>query len=1506
MIVIYKTQEYLNNIDSDPSQKGFIEKKLEELGSRQQMEDGKNPRCYDRANGIWVYKFMGKGQNSRLILQDLKVEENQIHQIIIVRDYISQDKYEPKWRVRFEPMVDRGEYLLNFPLPVEDEENAQQLYQTFVNQPKKEKPQIPADSSNWLATFTIDYTFNVYESNNWPKYQKKLADYRAELFRSIKHVVDHENSGAVRFDQSTGRELYHLEHEEIHLIYEKMENPNSTDHLLLLHGWCPKGTMSDLQSLKEESISYEPFEQVGLDGYNLSLFSRGAYRGYPFDVFQREDGREAWFNIQLNSNKSNLALSSEQVELLRNVKFPIFINGQAGSGKSEMLMYLFCEMMFYKEAEEFKGDLIFLTENEELLERSHVEVIEKLRFNHRYKDYPISPDQIKSKFHTYQEFLRNQFFDKEDEIFERISKDDRYIQFYRFKKLYEGSMLPQKILKQFPAEIAWFVINTFIRGFDISTDECTPSKFKEIPRRTRSFISDEIFREIYDTIWIGFYKGLLEKEGYWDRIMVIREIFNKYGTIPENKKYTVIVCDEAQDFTRLELQFLLQLSVFSEYNLSNLYPPQVPVTFAGDPFQTVNPTGFNLAQLKGLFASELENTFEIDVNQNGHLFVKDLYSNYRSVPEVVNLANAIQYLRHKYLQLNELNSPQLARRLSSGSHPKLIRLDRNDDQQIYNKLKFHVFIPPCNNSEESEYRGRDQFLKQFPDIGIKSAARSKGNEYPKVVLYKFGEYFIQEFGKDLLKELLDGQLNLEELEQGKRFQISFLFNKLYVAITRAMEDLNILDTKEGHQFFWDLMRRHPNLAILQGNRLEYANIDQPSWELVNINTIFDEAGVDILGEADFQTAYRNAMTEMEQGNLHGDSEKMRDAVLWFKKINQDDDYQNLILYCEGRAAQFDHEYKRAGDLFNQCKIGNLPDEADPLKLASDNYWMGGHWNELIDLHGDRSVGTYLLRNIVARLMLNRGFDFQDLIRNSENIHKALTGDKRFLGRINWLAGFYNQLITQIDDRIDSLAGSWGMLATSLSVFDDLPEDLRKRIARLYFKDRNFKQAFEIWQEIGDVEHKDFWEAGIQVTENANTQIYYLDRLGRKQEIITQYIDSINSLDLYTQSLVLETIYRDGSIHEAAILGVKHPKIRPIIENIARNDKIFKRAQLFFEEYIEGFISSHEPESEAQYIKDVIKLGLDLFKAHQLKDYNALTAKIDRKDEQSAIGIKISKIINRKDDVRRYANYLLRASAWSDLKPENNIDDLDSIISNYLTFLSREFIDQLDVFEVSAALDKVVSKYSQRQNLYVMTPGLLLRNDDLDIHQRKVIEYRFWNIRYRINLRESVKEEDIQRGLKETYKRFGDYVSFQEHPDFGDLKRFENLPEIVFPSDLQAMSSEEERVFKEAKDKKEGARKHLESSSDYEQKEKSTSDSSNTVKSKSNSASLQKKFEEQNLQANVPNDFHNIILKLNSTIERLESKLDESNQQLLLNRSENDALRKKNEELMEKIISLLDR
>ena len=105
-------------------------------------------------------------------------------------------------------------------------------------------------------------------------------------------------------------------------------------------------------------------------------------------------------------------------------------------------------------------------------------------------------------------------------------------------------------------------------------DTLEREQYDAIPQKDRIIPSDD-FEKISTNVWKR-YSSHLEEDGLWDDQDLIRAVLD-HGVDP-TEDYTAIFCDEAQDFTRLELHFILQSSIFAQYDLSG-YSKTVSLTF---------------------------------------------------------------------------------------------------------------------------------------------------------------------------------------------------------------------------------------------------------------------------------------------------------------------------------------------------------------------------------------------------------------------------------------------------------------------------------------------------------------------------------------------------------------------------------------------------------------------------------------------------------------------------------------------------------------------------------------------------------------------------------------------------------------------------------------------------------------------------------------------------------------------------------------------------------------
>ena len=116
----------------------------------------------------------------------------------------------------------------------------------------------------------------------------------------------------------------------------------------------------------------------------------------------------------------------------------------------------------------------------------------------------------------------------------------------------------------------------------------------------------------------------------------------------------MVFCDESQDFTNLELDLIERLSLFSKRRLDPHQLRDVPYAFAGDPLQTLNPTGFDWGATQASFHDNMVR--QLDPHGRGKLRFnfQELSFNYRSSEHIVRLTNLVQLLRARMFGLKSI------------------------------------------------------------------------------------------------------------------------------------------------------------------------------------------------------------------------------------------------------------------------------------------------------------------------------------------------------------------------------------------------------------------------------------------------------------------------------------------------------------------------------------------------------------------------------------------------------------------------------------------------------------------------------------------------------------------------------------------------------------------------------------------------------------------------------------------------------------------------------------
>ncbi|GIX04577.1 MAG: hypothetical protein KatS3mg114_0446 [Planctomycetaceae bacterium] len=387
----------------------------------------------------------------------------------------------------------------------------------------------------------------------------------------------------------------------------------------------------------------------------LEIISSFAERAYPKHLVCDE---KLWEDT-INNREVCLPLSSEEYrrleELCSENTLPVIIEGRAGSGKSTILVYYTCECLL-QEISNHSCRLLFVTQSASLLERERANVTQLL--HQRRRECGAHNGSLQADFYTFHEFALSQLPPEVCQRYRRRSYYEGWIGFERFRDLLRGATsdgLRDPNGQKLNPEAVWFTIRSYIKGFRIHhLDEnrwMTPEDYAcgdEVPREDRQ-VSTELYAKIWNSVW-SWYKRLTipceENDWhplYWDDLDLAWEMMLHRS--PDAPDYAVIVCDEVQDLTRVELAAMLKTLTWTQYDVTKWGELHVPVVLVGDAHQTVNPACFRWARVRTDVAATLIRHLP-NANIPDVRFI-ELKFNYRNAPAIATLCNSVQHLRQQ-------------------------------------------------------------------------------------------------------------------------------------------------------------------------------------------------------------------------------------------------------------------------------------------------------------------------------------------------------------------------------------------------------------------------------------------------------------------------------------------------------------------------------------------------------------------------------------------------------------------------------------------------------------------------------------------------------------------------------------------------------------------------------------------------------------------------------------------------------------------------------------------
>jgi len=293
----------------------------------------------------------------------------------------------------------------------------------------------------------------------------------------------------------------------------------------------------------------------------------------------------------------------------------------------------------------------------------------------------------------------------------------------------------------------------------------------------QSIYAPEQREAVYDLF--EAYRRFLDEQGWFDPNMVSHAWLSRV-----DERYDFVVVDEVQDLTTVQLLLILRA----------LRDPR-NFLLCGDSNQIVHPNFFSWAKVKTLFWRRQQ------AQSAPTELVRILSANFRNSPQVTELANRLLRIKQARFGSVDKESSYLVRSCGPAQGRAVLLADRDDtkrdlDRRTAASTRFAVLV--LHAEQKAEVR------KYFRTPLVFSIQEAKGLEYENVLLYGFvagEEKRFRDIAAGLAPDDLQGELRYaRSRDKGdKSLEIyKFYINALYVAVTRAVKNLYLIESRPGH------------------------------------------------------------------------------------------------------------------------------------------------------------------------------------------------------------------------------------------------------------------------------------------------------------------------------------------------------------------------------------------------------------------------------------------------------------------------------------------------------------------------------------------------------------------------------------------------------------------------------------------------------------------------------------------------------------------------------------
>jgi hypothetical protein len=490
--------------------------------------------------------------------------------------------------------------------------------------------------------------------------------------------------------------------------------------------------------------------------YNKSRFLNGAriddskLVSVPDPLGEADAAGDATLRLSyVNSRNSRfhlldkvLSFDEIQEEIFR-LAPPLIIIGSAGSGKTALMI---------EKLKILSGKALYVTLSPFLVENAR-----NLYYANHYEN-----DRVEVDFLSYRELLQTILVPPGRELASR-----NFEQWFARHRQASGIKDSHQLFEEFRGVLT---------GYSLDRPYLTRDAYMELGVKQSIFLEKER-SEAYAIF--EKYLAFLRDSGFYDsNILSWQYLPNVRPT------YDFVVIDEVQDLTNIQIYLILK----------HLLGPNAFI-IGGDANQIVHPNFFHWSHIKTLFYLDRENERR-DV-------IRILHTNYRNSPQITEIANRLLLIKNERFGSIDRESNYLVRCISENkgeitllaAAPAVLR---SLNEKTRRSTRFAVIVL----RDEDKAAARQYFTTPL----VFSIQEAKGLEYENIILLNFISGSSREF-QEIVEGVSAGRLEHEELKYARAKDKSdksveaykFFINALYVAATRAVRNLYIIERDHRHR-----------------------------------------------------------------------------------------------------------------------------------------------------------------------------------------------------------------------------------------------------------------------------------------------------------------------------------------------------------------------------------------------------------------------------------------------------------------------------------------------------------------------------------------------------------------------------------------------------------------------------------------------------------------------------------------------------------------------------------